>query len=84
MRNTILALLSFSLLCNTAFAEEQSDRMREDKQHVNTWNTFAISLRAAHNKIIKNGDLVKTEKQDDQKEIWQQECSQSLAPNGRV
>lgn len=62
MRKTSIALISLSLLGNMAFAEEQSDRLREDKQHVRTWNNFADALLAEHQQIIKSDGLIKTEK----------------------
>lgn len=63
MRTLNLAVISFLLAGNIALAAEQADRLREDKEHVSSWNHFADACLDAHNKIIQtHDDLVKKEK----------------------
>lgn len=42
--------------------ESRADRMREDSDHVQTWNRFAGEVYALHKKLIAGKDIRKTEK----------------------
>lgn len=63
MNRLVIAVLALFAVGTLAHAAEGSaDRMREDKQHVLSWNQFAIDCKKAHEKIIETNDIIRSEK----------------------
>ena len=62
MFRTVITLLSLLVASGISYAEEQADRMKEDKQHVNSWNAFAAANKKAHTKILATHDIIETSK----------------------